>query len=176
MFEKIFTRNPRLARLALRSLVSGTLGRAAGGACGHRVYIFSSRAPGSFQPAPACDCMPVQGEVFPGRTPQDSAYSPTPHPIGWVARVWWPCGFHPRRFLSKVDLLAPALPGTHHHMTEAAALSEGRLCPRHKDGTSCRGHLKICRWKIKHEFANCVPRPGNEVFKGQVRDASCLSC
>ena len=107
MFEKIFTRNPRLARLALRSLVSGTLGRAAGGACGHRVYIFSSRAPGSFQPAPACDCMPVQGEVFPGRTPQDSAYSPTPHPIGWVARVWWPCGFHPRCFLSKVDLLAP---------------------------------------------------------------------
>ena len=70
MFEKIFTRNPRLARLALRSLVSGTSGRAAGGACGHRVYIFSSRAPGSFQPAPACDCMPVQGEVFPGRTPQ----------------------------------------------------------------------------------------------------------
>ena len=37
---------------------------------------------------------------------------------------------------------------------------QGRLCPRHNDGTSCRGHLKLCQWKTKHEFANCDPCPG----------------
>ena len=115
--------------------------------------------------------------VSPQGRRKDSAYSPTPtNPtVGWVARVWWPCCASLSLSI-KGGLYDPGSARAHRHMTVAATLSRGRLCPRHNDGSSCRGHLKICHWKIRHEFANCVPGPGFEVFKSQGRDASCLSC
>ena len=88
MFEKIFTRNPRLARLALRSLVSGTSGRAAGGACGHRVYIFLLGHQGPFnlrRHAIACQCR-VRCSL--GGRRKDSIILTDAHPtLGWVARA-----------------------------------------------------------------------------------------